>query len=249
MNLLALLPFGYATVTRHNTLRDFAYLVATQWLPGIWLIFRLGDGGLGSSIVLYMIGYLAFISIYEIGYLANDTWDADKNPDSRRRFSCDVTLLYIIIFISLRLALWSFITIYYPSSFGLMNWLMLYGALVVVFSVHNIVNLNYLRMGTFLQLCAIRFLAPVIYGLQSNNFLIIMIVCWLFYINFRYIVYLESKGFLIMPQRKYPLFNFSQIIILCPFVILLSVVTSEGVILEIFMYFMVLYGGYAVSLR
>ena len=249
MKLAALVPFAYGAATRYGSPRDFAYLVATQWIPGVWLVFRLGGTDPVAALALYAAGYLAFIALYEIGYLVNDTWDARRHPDARRRFPYELDALYIGAFIAVRLGVWLLLTVLYPPRFGEVNWLVLCGVLVVVFAIHNITHLTYLRIASFVQLCMIRFIAPVAYGVASDAFLTIMAICSLFYLHFRYLVYLESKGFLLLPQRKQPTFNFLQLAVFTPFVLLLTVVTRETVILEVFAYFSTLYAAYAILSR
>ncbi len=78
MKYFALIPIVYTFVTRLNTAREFLYVVATRWIPGVWLVSRLGHFDLPTAAGLYAIGYLAFMCVYEIGYLANDTWDASR---------------------------------------------------------------------------------------------------------------------------------------------------------------------------
>jgi hypothetical protein len=81
----SLLPFGYYAVTRGTDTRELGFLVATSWIPAIWILFRLGGDGIGPAAFTFAIGYVAFIAIYELGYLVNDSWDAARSPDGRKR--------------------------------------------------------------------------------------------------------------------------------------------------------------------
>jgi hypothetical protein len=245
---MALVPFGYSLITRFNTARDFLYLVATQWIPGIWLVHRLGAVDLAAAAALYAAGYLAFIALYEIGYLVNDTWDARRQTDARRRFDHAIGPGYAVAFVAIRLAVWAIV----GAALGRLgdpDWLMLSAALAAAFAIHNFLSQNHLRIASFTQLTLLRFAVPVLFGLGSGQFLLVLFVCTLFYLSFRLLAYLDSKGFLTMPERKAAGFGLLQIVLLFPLVALSTVVTGEPVILELFVYFTLLYGLYALRPR
>lgn len=248
MKYTALIPIVYTFITRLNTAREFLYVVATQWIPGVWLVSRLGHFDLPTAAGLYAIGYLAFMCAYEIGYLANDTWDASRRPDGRQRFPYAASPAFAVAFVSLRVAVWFGISM----AFGHLsdqNYLLLYAVLVVVLSLHNIMVQNYLRTATFMQLALIRYSAPIMFSVDWNYFLLIIFICTIFYLNLRMLAYLDSKNLLSMPGRKSASFGIFQTILLAPLVLLVSVVTGEAVIVELFGYFVVVYVAYALRSR
>jgi len=248
MKYFALIPIVYTFVTRLNTAREFLYVVATQWIPGVWLVSRLGHFDLPTAAGLYAIGYLAFMCVYEIGYLANDTWDASRQPGGRQRFPFAASPAFVAVFVSLRVALWVGISL----AFGRLNdqsYLLLYAVLVVVFALHNILIQNYLRIATFMQLAFIRYSAPIMFSVDWNYFVFILFVCTIFYLNFRMLAYLDAKNLLSMPERKSASFGIFQTILIAPLVLLVAVVTGETVIVEVFGYFVVVYGAYALRSR
>lgn len=248
MKAAALVPFGYSLLTRFNTAREFLYLVATQWIPGIWLVHRLGEVDLTEAAVLYAAGYLAFIALYEIGYLVNDTWDARRQTGARRRFDHAIGPGYAVAFVAIRLAMWAVVGAA-VGRIGDPDWLALSASLVAAFALHNLLSQNHLRIASFTQLTLLRFAVPVLFGLGSGQFLLVLFVCTLFYLTFRLLAYLDSKDFLTMPERKAAGFGLLQIVLLFPLVALSTLATGERVIPEFFVYFTLLYGLYALRPR
>lgn len=248
MKAVALVPFGYAVVTRLNTPRDFLYLVATQWIPGIWLVHRLGEVDLAEAALLYAAGYLAFIALYEIGYLVNDTWDARRQPDGRHRFSHGIGPGYAVVFVAIRVVIWAGVSFAW-GQLGNPDWLALSAALAASFVLHNLIVQNYLRIASFTQLTFLRFSIPILFGLDASHFLTVNLICVLFYFNFRFLAYLDAKNFLNMPERKYKHFGVAQTVSFLPFVTILSLKTNSILYIEILIYFTFIYGVYSRKLK
>src|SRR4051812_38317606 len=104
---LLLVPFGYFAATRLHGLRDAAYLVASSWVPAMWLAWRLGTFGPGQVAIGFAAGYLCFIAVYELGYLGNDAWDAHRDTNGRPRLGFAPGWLFYLTFAAVRLALWA----------------------------------------------------------------------------------------------------------------------------------------------
>jgi hypothetical protein len=222
---LTLIPFFYTARTRVKSGRDFLYLVLSQWGFGLILLKLLSENGFGIVLLNYMLGYIAFISIYEIGYFANDIWDAKRVDSGRTRFKSDVTTLFISSFISIRISMWIILT--YRFFLGdLTFWLIGNVALIVVFSAHNIIRASDVRYATFVQLALLRFALPMMFSLPKGALEPIIIVGCLHYVYFRGLAYLDSKNLLVMPQRKQSNFGFQHTIILLPIVVCLYSATD-----------------------
>ena len=99
---LALVPFGYLLVSRVKAARDLVYLFSTQLLPGAYLAVRLGDLSPEAAIIVFAAGYIAFLSIYEIGYLANDSWDAKLAKGGRLRVPFPIKGWFVVAFVGIR---------------------------------------------------------------------------------------------------------------------------------------------------
>jgi hypothetical protein len=246
--LLSLLPFCYFARTRIEGLRDLAYLVATSWIPGIWLLIRLGGLGPVEALTVFGIGYLAFIAVYEIGYLVNDGWDAKKTPDGRNRLPFALNAAFVGAFVLIRVAAW----IAVGAATGWLEsgaWLGCFATLAVVFAAHNLISSAALRAASFYQLATLRFVAPVIAALPREDILPAVTAALLFYTYFRFLSYLESKALLDMPDRREAHFSIAQVAILAPLILFLAFTTGSLLMAELLLYFALLYGAWALGLR
>jgi len=244
MRRLALVPFLYTIGTRFATPRALIYLIASSWIPGIWILARLGGEGPAGAVLGYAAGFLAFISVYEIGYLVNDTWDAARGK-TRRRVSFDAGPGFIALFAAIRIAVWGAIGaltgwILEPA------WLIAYGALVLAVVAHNLVRPAALRPATFFQLACLRFTIPVLGGVATTQVPLVLLISVIFYTYFRFLSYLDSKDLLAMNERRHPGFGFAQMALMAPFIAFVAYVSGEWILVQLFGYFITLYGLYAL---
>lgn len=246
--LLSLLPFCYFARTRIESLRDLAYLIATSWIPAIWLLIRLAGFGPVEALGVFGIGYLAFISVYEIGYLVNDGWDAKKTAEGRNRLPFDLNRAFVGGFVLIRIAAWFAI----GAATGWLAsgvWLGCFATLAVVFAAHNLIASAALRSASFYQLAALRFIAPVIAVLPTAGIFPAVTAALLFYTYFRFLSYLESKALLDMPERRQAHFSIVQVALLAPLILFLAFSTGSPLLAELLLYFALLYGAWALGLR
>ena len=84
MNFVYLLPFTYFFNTR---LRDgsVAFHAIFEWLAAAVLVCTVGAVDPAQALVFSGISYVAFISLYEIGYLVNDLFASRKEEKGRMR--------------------------------------------------------------------------------------------------------------------------------------------------------------------
>ena len=75
----------------------------TAWVPGVILVGLLGHLSVGPAIVSYTLGFAAFISIYEIGYLVNDTYGLRHDPTPRLRTDFPLSFTFVATFTAIRL--------------------------------------------------------------------------------------------------------------------------------------------------
>jgi hypothetical protein len=215
-------------------------MVGNSWIPAIWLIFRLGGVDPLRALQTFILGYLAFISWYELGYLTNDSWDAARSPSGRRRIAFPVTPLYMILFVAIRLALWAAVGIF-TGWIMEPTWLWFYAALAVVFGLHNALQSPTVRIATFMQLSVLRFMLPVAAVLNARGAFLVYAVAVLFYTIFRLLSYLDSKNLLNMSDRRTGLFKLQIVGVQAPIVLLLSVVAKSSLIAEMFVYYLGFY--------
>jgi hypothetical protein len=227
MKAVMLIPFGYTVLTRIQRPKDFLYLLATQILPGILLLYWL-DASLGAMAApAYLLGYLAFISIYELGYLANDGWDARRSAAGRRRLDFDVSLPFCGLFVVIRLALFATLLVAAPERSELPAILAGFTTLAAVFLVHNLAQGLAVKLATFTQLAILRFTLPVTFTLGTADLLQVIAISVLYYLPFRLLTYLESKGKLLMPERQASTFGLYYMATMSPLCLLLAHATAD----------------------
>lgn len=238
--LLSLLPLFYVAFTRLNGLRAIAYLVSSSFLPGVWLTYRLSGMSMSEAVVQTLVGYVAFFTLYEVGYLGNDTWDAAKSADGRERAGFRSGAAYFAAFVALRVVLW-FAVGYWTGWISETVWVAGYGALALVFLAHNVLHSGAYRGATFFQLATLRFVCPILVLIPRSDFVLIVVAALIFYTYLRHLSYLDSKRLLIMPERKGPAFGLIQTVLLAPLVAFLSYAASAVVLLELYVYFLAAY--------
>lgn len=230
-SLLSFLPFGYQAITRLNGWRDFAYLVASSWIPAAWIAARTSDLPACETLLGFVAGYLAFISIYELGYLANDAWDARRHADGRHRIPFPAAPLPLALFTFIRLASWMAIGI----SFGWAAdpvWLAGFAALVAGIAIHNLLRSPALRLASFAQLAVLRFLLPVAAMMTAAGWTASLLCAVLTYLPLRFLSYADSKGLLAMQERRRPWFAASYIAVGMPLFAFAAWVFDAGSFLE-----------------
>lgn len=238
--IIALLPFGYIAVTRIRYLRDFLYLLLTQLLPSAYLAVRLGDVAGNYYLLSFVAGYFAFLSIYELGYLLNDSWDASSSDDGRNRIPFNVNAWFVACFVIIRGTTWISISEFWDR-LGDEFWLTLTVCLISTFLMHNLVKENSLRLASFAQLTIMRFTMPIIFAIGSIHFLTIASIAFMFYLHFRSLAYLDSKNLLAMPVRKMSFFGITQIALFAPLVFALSIADDSLIYFELWIYYLVVY--------
>lgn len=243
----SLLPFGYYAVTRVPGWRDFCYLIASSWIPVIWIIFRTSSKGLGEALLAFVIGYLAFIAIYEIGYLVNDVWDSRKRAAGRSRTPFSIGSVYVAFFVVVRLTVWAAIAV---LTRWVANpvWLAGFAGLVATIVLHNLISATALRVSSFYGLAMFRFAMPAVAAIRSDSLLLLFIAATLFYALPRTLAYMDSKELLQMPDRRHPQFTFLFLLVLSPITLLIAA-ASSALIAEILIYMLAVSGFWAVAQR
>lgn len=238
---LTVVPPVYLLLTRARTPRELGYIVATSLIPAVWVLVRLESLGPWQAAAGFALGYLAFASIYDIGYLANDSWDAAREPIGRRRLWFTPDRWFVVVFVSARLLAWLAIA----SWTGWLHnslWLLGYGALVVAFACHNLLADKSLRIASFVQLATLRFILPILPLLGAGELLLACLIAAVDYVYLRTLSYMDSKDLLTIPGRARPSFGLAQLALLTPSVILLAATSRSTLALEVHAYFIAMYG-------
>lgn len=240
---LTLVPFGYFAVTRITSLRDLAYLIATSWLPAIWLLFRLAGLDMTRSALTFVIGYVAFISVYELGYLVNDAWDSKRSDEGRPRKGFRLGTVYILVFVAVRIGLWAAIGAL-TGWFNSLTWIAGFAALTIALAQHNLVGWKELRLATFYELAVLRFTLPILAVMPAADLGTLLIVALLPYSFPRLLAYMESKDMLRLEKRREAKFGFLLQLSFTPLMLLLAYLLDRQVLAELQLYFLAIHASW-----
>ena len=200
MNLLYLFPFSYFHATRLRG-GSIAFHALFEWLAAALLVTILGALPPFQALGHALLVYIAFISLYEIGYLANDLFGAQRESDGRHRGPQGAGVGWISIWIVVRAVAFVGLTLVLGQQ-GSAAWWGFFLALATVFALHNLLDDRELKVGTFLWLSWFRFMAPVIFVLDDKYRMGVAFAAAIAYAAFRQLGYLDSKGLLNMPGRQ-----------------------------------------------
>ncbi len=202
-----LLPFTYFWSTRLRK-GSLSFHVVFEWLAAAVLVVALTPADRLHALLTAFLAYIAFISLYEIGYMANDLVVAPKENGGRTRGPQGARGIWIGLWVLVRLIAFGLATLAIGRSHSAMWWLY-FAALAAVFAFHNLLKDAELKSGTFLWLSWFRFMAPVVFVVPSMYVMGIGMACAMSYSAFRQFGYLDSKGLLQMPGRQRPLFRWA----------------------------------------
>lgn len=227
---LALVPYLYSVHTRVHGLRDHLANAVTAWVPGMILLIFLRDLGFASAVFHYFVGFAAFISLYEIGYLMNDTMGLRRDVVARDRLGYRVKRGYIFLFAVIRIAL--FLAIVITTGLGEHpGYLVACAALAAVILAHNTVPQVELKFASFLQMSVLRFFLPIYPGLLlggSGSAALVVLATGVFCFSYpRLLTYQESKDRLSLPERRKPWFHFQSMALTLPAVLTIVGLSSQ----------------------
>lgn len=238
---LLLVPFAYAFFSRMH-LRGFVFNAATLWMPGLILVLALRDnlsidGGALENIARYFAAYLAFISVYEIGYLINDTWGTRHDKTPRRRIPVDYGAIFCVAFVAVRIA----VVLLMADWLGILElpifWLLM-AALIATIILHNTLKREEFKLFSFLQMSMLRFSMPVLLATSGEGALPVLLVALCGFSFPRFLTYQDSKGRLRLPERKAADFAFFGHLCFAPLILLIFATSGELAVLLAWGYFL-----------
>lgn len=200
MKTLYLLPFTYFLNTRLRG-GSLAFHVIFEWLAAAVLAITIGTTNPAGALLLALGSYVAFISLYEIGYLVNDMFAAKREDDGRKRGPQGAPLHWVLSWFLSRLFAFLAITIIMDQLVSVEWWLFFF-ALTLVFAMHNLLEDREMKAATFQWLALLRFMAPVLFVVQDSQVPGVGLAASVAYVAFRTYGYLDSKGLLQMPGRQ-----------------------------------------------
>jgi len=243
MNLITFsVPFFYTIFTRlKGNLFSFLYFILFEWVVAIFILFLVEHYTFIQSLRYYFLAYLAFISLYEIGYFVNDVFSVRYEKYPRHRLNnMNISSGMAILFVGVRLTVFAVITTVLDF-WHEPRWTGFYIALVIIFSIHNLLRKKDLKPITFLGLASLRFFGPILSFISLETFHLLLPPFVLCYLVYRFLSYLDSKDLLKIPSRadvKWKVYYYGVVTILNGF---LSLYLGSLIPFLISIYFLVLW--------
>lgn len=249
MNFVYLLPFTYFFNTRLRS-GSVAFHLIFEWLAAVVLVCTVGTADPVKGLMLAGLSYLAFISLYEIGYLVNDLFASHNETGGRKRGPQGATGFWMGAWFISRLGSFALVTAF-MDKMAAPEWWSFFAALTVVFALHNELKDRELKSATFLWLAWFRFMAPVMFVVEDAQRWGVGLAAAMAYASFRLFGYLDSKGLLQMPGRQRP--SFRLFFFLMPLAGALALWPYEGargfLVLTVYFAFVAMLGTAATLIR
>jgi len=198
-------------------MKDWIFHTWNEWFINFLLLFYVADFEPLIALKNFVIGYIAFISFYEIGYIVNDFYAVKKEKAPRMRFGSQQVSQFIIwLWVAIRVAIFLAISYYFHFS---ADWMLFYLGLGIVFALHNVLTSSALKTFTFLQLAIFRFWAPVFMFVPKSLIGLLFPVVFFYYVFNRTLTYMDSKSLLQMPERLSISFRLQASLVLLTFLL------------------------------
>lgn len=155
-------PFLYLhhTRLRQDPAAGYLQLVLLELVPAVLCGAALA-GPLDLGWVATFLGaYLAFVTLYEIGYLVNDVSAAREGERARPRLPSVPPRSALAVAVAVRVAVFLGLTLVLGQA-GRAAWWAFYLLLALAVVAHNVLLAPGLRAVTFVHLAIARFLAPL----------------------------------------------------------------------------------------
>jgi hypothetical protein len=197
-----------------------------EWFLALVILFLSGYS-VGDALRNFLLGYLAFIALYEIGYITNDVHSVRNEAKPRKRLkdfnpSNGVVAIWIII----RIAVFAGIS-YLLHVLADPRWAVFYGVLALMFFLHNYLRDKQLKTFTFMNLAFLRFLAPFFIFLTTEQLVLWLPGIVLHYVIFRTLTYMDSKDLLHMPARDTVAFKLNYYLLLGGISLVVWMITGQ----------------------
>lgn len=240
---LLFLPFFYLVQTRMRSLRGFFFNAATAWVPALILIWQWGGGSPSEILIGFAASYVSFISIYEVGYLVNDTYGTRRDETPRRRLTVKMSALDLVLFVVVRLLIWFGLAFYFGWTAQPM-WAFFFVSLAALLVLHNTIESSAFKAASFVQLSLFRFTAPIFVHVAPERLLDVLAVGFFSFAYGRFITYLDSKGRLQINERKERWYGVKVFSIFLPTFGVLSVFSGSLAPLIVGLYLLLIYSFY-----
>ncbi|MCR6722497.1 MAG: hypothetical protein NVV59_19890 [Chitinophagaceae bacterium] len=208
MKYILTVPFTYFFTSRVKKPSGLMFTAVNEWVISVGILYYfLGD--LTTSIRDFAIGYISFITVYEIGYLFNDFYSIRYDANPRKRMGDKpISNLWFSVWVLARVLI-------AISIFIFLKWynqpeiITVYAVLAIAFFLHNYLKSDQLKLMTFLNLATLRFFIPLVPFLNAAQLNLLLPAILVTHILYRFISYANSKSLVNIPDREKPSFRIS----------------------------------------
>jgi len=238
-NLILCFPFLYFIYSRLNNLKAWVFHSYFEWFPSFLILYYYSEYSLFNVFINWGASYLAFIAIYEIGYLINDFYST-KNEDQPRRRGGSLSFgrFNFLVFVAIRIGVFVAITWLYHF-YNDIKWLTFYSTLISIIILHNTIKEKQLKPMSFSGMALLRFFAPFIFFINDTYLGILMIAVFINYVLFRLLTYMDSKDLLKMPIRKTAKFKMNFYFVLLPINVFISLLFHDLLPITLSVYYLI----------
>jgi hypothetical protein len=242
-----IVPGTYFLSTRLNNTRAVVYHGYSEYLLGI-LIMWWSSQSIGEAIINFVSGYAAFIAVYELGYMANDLLASQEEESPRQRLTIQPSRCWIALWSISRLFVFATFS-YIIASDNFTRWAVFYMLLVVTFALHNgLRNIDF-KILTFIGLALCRFYAPLVGQVASETLARCLPGILIHYVFFRTLTYMDSKGLLVLRERRSVNFKLGYSAFAIPSSVVICVLLQDYTTLVLNVYFLILWVAVAALSR
>jgi hypothetical protein len=236
LNFLLCVPFLYFQRTRLNNLKSILFHAYAEWFLALVMLYFSGYPA-GEAIGKFLLGYLAFISLYEIGYITNDVHSVRHEAKPRKRLQdFNPSDGVVGVWIGIRVIVFAAIS-YVLQAWNDPKWLTFYAVLALMFFLHNYLKDKQLKVFTFMNLAFLRFLAPFFIFLSPEQIAAWIPAIVLHYVIYRTLTYMDSKDLLNMPSRDSVPFKLNYYLLLAGISLVVYMITGNPHTLYVNAYF------------
>jgi hypothetical protein len=206
-----------------NNLQALIYHGWNEWLAGILIIVYFREVSPFTAAWEYLMGFIAFISIYETGYLINDFWSVkhENNPRMRAEGITPSGNQELLAWITFRLVFFGGVILL--TDIATMNYVVFSLLMLVVFGLHNFIREKEVKFLTFISLSLFRFILPLFPFVRPDDLRLIIPGVLINYCLYRTVNYLDSKDMLVLKNKKEAWFKLSFYLLLLPLSVLFTI--------------------------
>lgn len=242
-----ILPFTYMIHSRIRAPREQAILLLNEIAPNLLILYFLKSQSMIAVSRMYFLAYAAFVSIYEIGYFANDFLAVRKETDPRVRIpGLNPSWKALALWIGVRIAVFAWVS----SLLGFLtrpSWVVFYVGLAVYLFLHNWLTSRYVKSLTYMGLATMRIISPTFMFLSREQIVLVLPTLLVCHVFFRTVSYMDAKRVLDLTGRNSNPSRVAYYALMIVPNVIFSMLMGSGVPLLLSTYYLVEVSGFCLA--